>query len=117
MKYPVTEAQPIILPLTEIDKDSLRLVGGKGANLGEMTRAGLPVPPGFCVTTVAYEHVATEAHIELLIVKLEKTPADSIEPLALCASNIRNLTFDMSRRPARGGQLDGRVRRHFSSLH
>jgi pyruvate,water dikinase len=30
------------------------LVGGKGANLGEMTRAGLPVPPGFIVTAKAY---------------------------------------------------------------
>jgi phosphoenolpyruvate synthase len=30
------------------------LVGGKAANLGEMTRAGLPVPPGFCVTAEAY---------------------------------------------------------------
>src|SRR5438270_7161528 len=30
------------------------LVGGKGANLGEMTRAGLPVPPGFCTTADTY---------------------------------------------------------------
>lgn len=29
-------------------------VGGKGANLGECARAGLPVPPGFCVSTDAY---------------------------------------------------------------
>jgi hypothetical protein len=29
-------------------------VGGKGANLGELTRAGLPVPPGFVVTAPAY---------------------------------------------------------------
>ena len=29
-------------------------MGGKGANLGEMTRAGLPVPPGFCLTAAAY---------------------------------------------------------------
>jgi pyruvate, orthophosphate dikinase len=29
------------------------LLGGKGANLGEMTRVGLPVPPGFTVTTEA----------------------------------------------------------------
>lgn len=33
----------------------LSLVGGKGANLGKMARAGLPVPPGFCVTTDAYK--------------------------------------------------------------
>jgi pyruvate,orthophosphate dikinase len=29
------------------------LMGGKGANLGDMTRAGVPVPPGFTVTTEA----------------------------------------------------------------
>lgn len=39
----------------EIGLEDLPLVGGKGANLGKMARAGLPVPPGFCVTTNAYE--------------------------------------------------------------
>ncbi|HEY8449444.1 MAG TPA: pyruvate, phosphate dikinase, partial [Bacillota bacterium] len=34
-------------------KDLRELLGGKGANLAEMTRAGLPVPPGFTVTTEA----------------------------------------------------------------
>ncbi|MCG8353498.1 MAG: hypothetical protein MI924_37505, partial [Chloroflexales bacterium] len=29
-------------------------MGGKGANLGEMTTAGFPVPPGFVVTTAGY---------------------------------------------------------------
>ena len=38
----------------EVGADSVGLVGGKGANLGEMTRAGLPVPPGFCLTAAAY---------------------------------------------------------------
>jgi pyruvate,water dikinase len=33
----------------EIGKDDLALAGGKGANLGELSRAGLPVPPGFVV--------------------------------------------------------------------
>jgi pyruvate, orthophosphate dikinase len=35
------------------DKDQKDLLGGKGANLAEMTRLGLPVPPGFTVTTEA----------------------------------------------------------------
>ena len=38
----------------EIDRSSLSVAGGKGANLGEMTKAGLPVPPGFCVSADAY---------------------------------------------------------------
>ncbi|SCF03951.1 Pyruvate phosphate dikinase, PEP/pyruvate binding domain [Micromonospora coriariae] len=37
----------------EGNKDLKDLLGGKGANLAEMTRMGLPVPPGFTVTTEA----------------------------------------------------------------
>lgn len=38
----------------ELTKDDIALVGGKGANLAEMENAGLPIPPGFCVTASAY---------------------------------------------------------------
>ncbi|MET8761723.1 PEP/pyruvate-binding domain-containing protein [Lentzea sp. NPDC004782] len=41
-----------------IDGTMLATVGGKAANLGELTKAGLPVPQGFCVTTDAYRVVA-----------------------------------------------------------
>jgi pyruvate,water dikinase len=40
--------------LPDLDRDDLPRVGGKAANLGELLRAGLPVPPGFVVTTDAY---------------------------------------------------------------
>jgi len=36
-------------------------VGGKGASLGQMTRAGLPVPPGFSVTTDAYQRLKDDS--------------------------------------------------------
>ncbi|NNN09295.1 MAG: phosphoenolpyruvate synthase [Acidimicrobiaceae bacterium] len=39
------------------------LVGGKGANLGELTAAGLPVPPGFVVTSEAYHYAIDHAKI------------------------------------------------------
>lgn len=39
---------------TDLSRDDTATVGGKGANLGELTRAGLPVPPGFVVTVEAY---------------------------------------------------------------
>jgi len=48
-------AQKNIAFFKEIDKHSLPLVGGKGANLGEMTKAGFPVPNGFAVTVHAYD--------------------------------------------------------------
>ena len=42
--------------LADGDKDQKDLLGGKGANLAEMTRLGLPVPPGFTITTEASRH-------------------------------------------------------------
>ncbi|MEW9549410.1 PEP/pyruvate-binding domain-containing protein [Nonomuraea sp. NPDC050783] len=47
------------LDFSEIDGGMLAEVGGKGANLGELTRAGLPVPPGWVLTTDAYRQAAT----------------------------------------------------------
>ena len=39
------------IPLSQLNKSSIPVVGGKGANLAEMTRIGLPVPSGFTITT------------------------------------------------------------------
>ena len=47
----------------EIDKDDIALVGGKGANLGEMTKAKIPVPPGFIVTAQSYFQFVKEADL------------------------------------------------------
>jgi rifampicin phosphotransferase len=41
----------LTLPFHAIDRAMLPIAGGKAANLGELARAGLPVPLGFCVTT------------------------------------------------------------------
>ena len=43
-----------VVGLEGVGRDDVALAGGKGANLGELVRAGLPVPPGFVVTTQAY---------------------------------------------------------------
>jgi pyruvate,water dikinase len=45
---------PLVLPFRSIGKADLPAVGGKGANLGELTQSGFPVPEGFCVTTEAF---------------------------------------------------------------
>ncbi len=47
---------PHILWFSEIGKGDIAKVGGKGANLGELIKAGIPVPNGFCVTADAYYH-------------------------------------------------------------
>lgn len=45
----------------EIAVGDIDIVGGKGANLGEMARAGFPVPPGFCVVAPAYRQMIEES--------------------------------------------------------
>jgi pyruvate,water dikinase len=49
-----SKKEKYLLWFSEIEKNDLAFVGGKGANLGEMTKVGLPVPNGFVVTVKAY---------------------------------------------------------------
>ena len=46
--------QKAVVWFNEVGKEDVPTVGGKGANLGEMTKAHIPVPPGFIVTANAY---------------------------------------------------------------
>ena len=52
-------------PLLELDSPlaTLERVGGKGASLARLAAAGLPVPPGFHITTAAYRRFVTENHL------------------------------------------------------
>jgi pyruvate,water dikinase len=64
---------------SEVTKEDIPLVGGKGANLGEMTRAHLPVPQGFIVTSDAYFTFVKHNKIDTFIQKETKNldPEDS----------------------------------------
>jgi phosphoenolpyruvate synthase/pyruvate phosphate dikinase len=53
--------QELVLDLGCLGAQLLPVVGGKAANLGELIRAGFPVPPGFCITTGAYQQIAADA--------------------------------------------------------
>ncbi|MCP4693539.1 MAG: phenylphosphate synthase subunit beta [Desulfobacterales bacterium] len=50
-----------VLWFQECDLESIPIVGGKNASLGELLKAGIPVPPGFAVTTGAYNRFLDEA--------------------------------------------------------
>lgn len=66
-----------IIPFSELDKSALGRAGGKGANLGELVRAGIPVPDGFCLTTKAFECFLGESHdIDKLFRRLEQLEID-----------------------------------------
>jgi pyruvate,water dikinase len=67
------------LAFGEVGAGDVAIVGGKAANLGELTRAGLPVPAGFCVTAAAYRAFISESgtwqRIEGLLHDLPDDPA------------------------------------------
>ena len=54
---------------TEGNKDMKELLGGKGANLAEMCSIGIPVPPGFTITTEACERYNKEGILSEDIIK------------------------------------------------
>lgn len=58
---------------SEIRKEDVSLVGGKGANLGEMTNAGFPVPDGFVITSSAYYDFIRENDLNIKIKHLLAT--------------------------------------------
>ncbi len=70
---------PLVLAFTEICADDIAYVGGKGANLGELTGAGFNVPPGFCVTTAAFEQfMGACPNAPELYTLLESLPAGDV---------------------------------------
>ncbi|WP_409200524.1 phosphoenolpyruvate synthase [Methanobrevibacter sp. DSM 116169] len=52
-----------VVKFEDLSKDDIGIAGGKGANLGELTQAGIPVPPGFVVTAETYEKFMIDAGI------------------------------------------------------
>lgn len=58
---------PYTKEFKEIGRDDAAVAGGKGASLGEMTQAGIPVPPGFVVTAQAFDEFlkVTDLNVEL----------------------------------------------------
>jgi phosphohistidine swiveling domain-containing protein len=76
----------------EIRKDDIALAGGKGANLGELSHAGLPVPPGFVVTTTAYDAFVEANGIQDAIVgRASATRAEDPAGFEEMAEGIRAL--------------------------
>ena len=56
-----------IKPFSELSKGDAAIAGGKGASLGEMTNAGVPVPPGFVVLSDAFEKFLEETDLNVEI--------------------------------------------------
>jgi pyruvate,water dikinase len=81
---------PFTLPFSAISAAELLLVGGKGANLGEMTQAGFPVPPGFCITTAAFRRfMQAGGRSEEIYHRLESLASDDVEGVRRVGQEVR----------------------------
>jgi hypothetical protein len=71
---------------------TLETVGGKGASLAQLLRAGMPVPGGFHVTTAAYERFVAENNLKRIIrAALENVDASKADTLTSASEQIRDL--------------------------
>ncbi|MGD8753545.1 MAG: PEP/pyruvate-binding domain-containing protein, partial [Anaerolineales bacterium] len=101
-----------ILPLDD-QNATLEVVGGKGASLARMAKAGLPVPAGYHITTDAYRQFVAENNLQARIRQaLERADINSPETLESASHTITNL-FNNSPIPA---QVANAVVQAYASL-
>lgn len=74
----------------ELSREDVSVAGGKGANLGEMTAAGLPVPPGYVVTAAAFQRFIKQNHLdEVINAQLSDLDPENYQALASAARCIQ----------------------------
>ena len=79
----------------ELNKSDIPIAGGKGANLGELTQAGIPVPPGFVVTAEAYQYFMDEAGINDKVMEiLDRTDINNTKELQAAADEIKKIIIE-----------------------
>ncbi len=86
---------PLVCRFDDCNKDSVPLVGGKCASLGELINADIRVPPGFAVTTAGYQQFIEEAGLfEIIYGKLDGLTEDDIAGQEKASASIRTLIED-----------------------
>ncbi|MAG22217.1 MAG: phosphoenolpyruvate synthase [Candidatus Diapherotrites archaeon] len=81
-----------ILWFRNIRKKDIPRVGGKGANLGEMTAANFPIPPGFCVTAQAYFNYLEESGLgKKIIPMIDAIDVENTEQLNKVSAEVREI--------------------------
>ena len=84
-----------VVKFEDLSKSDIGIAGGKGANLGELTQAGIPVPPGFVVTAQAYEYFMDEAGINGKVMRiLEETDINDTKALQAAAEEIKKIIVE-----------------------
>lgn len=88
-----------VMHFNEVDRTNLPEVGGKGSNLGEMSKAGFPIPSGFCITTSAYrDFIAASNGIGKFLDLLDQLKPEQPDEISKLGKLIRDhlLTISIS---------------------
>ncbi|HEV8574612.1 MAG TPA: PEP/pyruvate-binding domain-containing protein [Dehalococcoidia bacterium] len=106
------QRRSLIVPIDSLGREDASLVGGKCANLGELMRTGIPVPPGFVVTAAAYDWFLDSAGIrssaKLLLDDLDVGDGAGLER---AASEVRCLIADAEMPDEAASEIVERYRR------
>ncbi|SDA42651.1 phosphoenolpyruvate synthase [Methanobrevibacter millerae] len=79
----------------DLNKSDIGIAGGKGANLGELTQAGIPVPPGFVVTAGTYEKFMEDSGINDKVLDiLDKIDINDTKALQAAAEEIKSIIIE-----------------------
>ena len=79
----------------ELKKEDVDIAGGKGANLGELTQAGIPVPPGFVITSATYQKFMDETGITQKIMDiLDALDVNNNKELQESAREIKKIIIE-----------------------
>ncbi len=102
-----------IMWFSDLDKSDVGIAGGKGANLGELVRAGLPIPPGFVVTAGMYNKFLRKSGINGEIMgMLKKTNVDDSKALQRSSKKIRHII----RKTGMPEGIKSEILRHYKKL-
>jgi pyruvate, water dikinase len=103
----------LIVPFARARRRDVSSLGGKGANLGEMIAAGLPVPPGFVISIAAYQAFYAANDLEVRVTdELAHVDADNPASLERSAKVLQQMIVDA----AVPDYLSGAIEQAYESL-
>ena len=102
-----------VRPLDEVGMEDVQQCGGKGANLGELTRLGVRVPPGFCIVAAALASVLAANSLEAPIAEIAAGLSfDDPNALEAETARIRSLIFQATTPQ----ELEAEILDHYRAL-
>lgn len=85
-----TQTESLVRTFEELTRADVPFAGGKGANLGEMTHAGVPVPPGFVVGAPSYAAFCDSGDLrERIAARLDGLDVDDTAALEAASVDVR----------------------------